>query len=183
METSNYQDIHHVASILLAMLLMGFLASCSPSMQTYRLYQGPQMPSGETAQILSKGEGIQIISVNGMKSPDGKDTFGKVKLEIVPGVYQLTVSFSGKSSTLVPAGMYYYYIFYRQDSLNNVDITIKAKAGHTYLLTSTHDYEKSSWHIIVRDETDDRIILKEGPFPLNKIRTGDDQDEMRRYGP
>ena len=183
METSNYQDIHHVASILLAMLLMGFLASCSPSMQTYRLYQGPQMPSGETAQILSKGEGIQIISVNGMKSPDGKDTFGKVKLEIVPGVYQLTVSFSGKSSTLVPAGMYYYYIFYRQDSLNNVDITIKAKAGHTYLLTSTHDYEKSTWHIIIRDETDDRIILREGPLPLNRIRTGNDQAQMRRYGP
>ena len=183
METSNYQDIHHVASILLAMLLMGFLASCSPSMQTYRLYQGPQMPSGETAQILSKGEGIQIISVNGMKSPDGKDTFGKVKLEIVPGVYQLTVSFSGKSSTLVPAGMYYYYIFYRNDSLNNVEITINAEPGHTYLLTSTHDYEKSTWHVVVRDETDNRMVLKEGPFPLNKIRTGDNQAQMRRYGP
>ena len=141
------------------------------------------MPSGETAQILSKGEGIQIISVNGMKSPDGKDTFGNVKLEIVPGDYHLTVSFAGKSSTLVPAGMYYYYIFYRNDSLNNVDITVKAEPGHRYLLTSTHDYEKSTWHVVVRDETDDRIILKEGPFPLNKIRTGDDQAQMRRYGP
>jgi hypothetical protein len=168
---------------LLTMLLMGFLATCSPPRQAYRLYQGPQMPSDETAQILSKGARIQIISVNGMKSPDGKDTFGNVKLEIVPGDYHLTVSFSGKSSTRVPAGMYYYYIFYRHDSLNNVDITMKAEPGHTYLLTSTHDYEKSSWHVIVRDRTDDRIIVKEGPFPLNKIRTGDDQDEMRRYGP
>ena len=183
MERSNYKDIHRFVSILLTMLLTGFLATCSPSMQSYRLYQGPQLPGGETAQILSKGEGIQIISVNGMKSPDGKDTFGNVKLEIVPGVYHLTVSFSGKSSTLVPAGMYYYYIFYRNDSLNNVEITINAEPGHTYLLTATHDYETSTWHIIVRDGADDRIILKEGPFPLNKIRTGDDQAQMRRYGP
>ena len=141
------------------------------------------MPSDETAQILCKGERIQINFVNGMKSPDGKDTFGKSKLEIVPGDYHLTVSFSGKSSTQVQAGMYYYYIFYRHDSLHNVDITVKAEPGHTYLLTSTHDYEKSTWHVVVRDETDDRTILKEGPFALNKIRTGDDQAQMRRYGP
>ena len=60
---------------------------------------------------------------------------------------------------------------------------MKADPGHKYLLTSTHDYEKSTWSIIVRDETEDIIILKEGPFPLNKIRTGDDQAQMRRYGP
>jgi hypothetical protein len=183
MERSNYEDIHRFVSILFTMLLMGFLATCSPPMQTYRLYQGPQMPSGETAQILGKGERIQIISVNGMKSPDGKDTFGNVRLEIVPGVYHLTVSFSGESSTLVPAGLYYYYIFYRHDSLDNVDITLKAEPGHTYSLSSTHDYEKSTWHVVVRDATDDRIILKEGPFSLNKIRRGDDQAQMRRYGP
>jgi hypothetical protein len=141
------------------------------------------MPSDETAQIFCKGKMMQINSVNGMKSPDGKNTFGNVKLEILPGDYRITVSFSGKSSTLVPAGMYYYYIFYRHDSLNKVDITMKADPGHKYLLTSTHDYEKSTWSIIVRDETEDIIILKEGPFPLNKIRTGDDQAQMRRYGP
>ena len=101
--------------------------------------------------------------MNGMKSPDGKDTFGNVKLEVVPGDYHLAVSFSGKSSTLVQA--------------------LKAEPGHTYLVTSTHDNEKSTWNAIVRDETEDRIVLKEGPFPLNTIRTGDDQDELRRYGP
>ena len=53
--------------------------------------------------------------MNGMKSPDGKDTFGNVKLEVVPGDYHLAVSFSGKSSTLVQAARYYYYIFYRHD--------------------------------------------------------------------
>ncbi|MEJ2364186.1 MAG: hypothetical protein P8017_05820 [Deltaproteobacteria bacterium] len=85
MERSNYEDIHRFVSILFTMLLMGFLATCSPPMQTYRLYQGPQMPSGETAQILGKGERIQIISVNGMKSPDGKDTFGNVRLDYTKG--------------------------------------------------------------------------------------------------
>jgi hypothetical protein len=165
------------------MLFMGFVATCSPSMLAYRLYQGSQKPSDETAQILCKGKRIQINSVNGMKSPDGKNTFGSVKLEILPGDYHLTVSFSGRSSTLVHASRYYYYIFYRHVSLDSVDITVKAEPGHTYLLTSTHDYEKSTWHVVVRDETDNRTILKEGPFPLNKIRTGDDQDQMRRYGP
>jgi hypothetical protein len=183
MERSNYEDIHRFVSILFTMLLMGFLATCSPPMQTYRLYQGTQLPSGEAAQILCKGERIQIISVNGMESPDGKNAFGNVRLEILPGDYHLTVSFSGRSSTLVHAARYYYYVFYRHDSLNNVDITMKAEPGHTYLLTSAHDYEKSTWSVIVRDETEDRIILKEGPFPLNKIRTGDDQAQMRRYGP
>ena len=183
MQRSNYKNIHRFVSILLTMLLAGFLAACSPSMLTYRLYQSTQKPSDETAQILCKGKRIQINSVNGMKSPDGKDTFGSVKLEILPGDYHVTVSFSGKSSTLVHASMYYYYIFYRHDSLDNVDITMKAEPGHTYLLTSTHDYENSTWHVVVRDETKDRVILKEGPFPLNKIRTGDDQAQMRRYGP
>jgi hypothetical protein len=183
MQRSNYTDSCRFVSILLTMLLMTFLAACSPSMLTYRLYQSTQKPSNETAQLLCKGKRIQINSVNGMKSPDGKDTFGGVKLEILPGDYHVTVSFSGKSSTLVHASRYYYYVFYRHDSLNNVDITMKAEPGHTYLLTSTHDYKKSTWHVVVRDETGKRIILKEGPFPLNKIRTGDDQAQMRRYGP
>jgi hypothetical protein len=183
MQRSNYTDICRFVSILVAMLLMGFLAACSPPMLAYRLYKGTPKPSDETAQLLCKGERIHIISVNDMKSPDGKDTFGNVKLEILPGDYHVTASFSGKSSTLIHASRYYYYVFYRHDSLNDVDITIKAEPGHTYLLTSTHDYGKSTWHVVVRDETGNRIILKEGPFPLNKIRTGDDQAQMRRYGP
>ena len=183
MQRSNYKNIHRIVSMLLTMLLAGFLTACSPSLLTYKLYKGPQMPSDETAQILCEGKTVQINSVNGTKSLDGKDTFGSVKLEILPGDYHLTVSFSGKSSTLVHASMYYYYVFYRHASLDNVDITVKAEPGHTYLLTSTHDYEKSTWHVVVRDETDNRMVLKEGPFPLNKIRTGDNQAQMRRYGP
>jgi hypothetical protein len=163
------------------MLLMGFLSTCSPSMQAYRLYEGPQMPSVETAQLLCKGERIQINSVNGMKSPDEKDTYGNVKLEILPGDYDLTVSFSGKSMTMVDGGRYKYNVFYTHDSLNNVDITMKAEAGHTYLVTSTHDYGKSTWHVIIRDETANRGILKEGPFPLDKTRTGDNRDARRVY--
>jgi hypothetical protein len=183
MKTSNYRESSRFIIRLMTLVLVGFLASCGPSKKTYKLYQGPQLPSEETAQLVCEGETIQINAVNGQKSPQGKDTFGNVKLEILPGDYHLTVSFSGRSSTLVPASMYYYYVFYRHDSINNVDITMKAEAGHTYLLTSAHDYEKSTWSVIVRDETEDRIILQEGPFPLNKIRTGDDQAQMRRYGP
>ena len=182
MQRSNYTDNHPFVSILLTILLMGFLATCSPPMLTYRLYQGPQKPSDETAQLLCKGDRIQINSLNGMKSPDGKDTYGNVKLEILPGDYDLTVSFSGKSMTMVNATRYYYNVFYRHDSLNTVDITIKAEAGHTYLVTSTHDYGKSIWNAVVKDETGDRIIVNEGPYRLNKIRTGDNQDAKRVYG-
>jgi len=181
MQRFNYKDIPRFVSILMSMLLMGILSTCSPSMQAYRLYEGPQMPSEETAQLFCKGERIQINSVNGMKSPDGKDTYGNVKLEILPGDYDLTVSFSGKSMTMANAGKYTYNVFYRHDSLNSVDIKMKAQVGHTYLVTSTHDYDKSIWHAVVRDETDDRIILNEGPYPLNKIRTGDNREGRRVY--
>jgi hypothetical protein len=181
MQRSNYTDICRFVSILVAMLLMGFLAACSPPMLAYRLYKGTPKPSDETAQLLCKGKRIQIKSVNGMKSPDGKDTFGKVKLEIRPGDYQLTVSFSGKTMTLVEAGVYYYNVFYRLDSVSDVDITVKAEAGHTYLVTSTRDYKKSIWYAVVRDETDDRILVNKGPYPLNKIRTGDNQETRRVY--
>lgn len=50
-----------------------------------------------------------------------------------------------------------------------------AEGDHTYLVTSNHDYEESTWNAVARDETDDRTILKEGPYPLNKIRTGDNR--------
>jgi hypothetical protein len=142
------------------------------------LYEGQQLPSDETAQITCTGERIRINSVNGQKSPDGKDTFGNVRIEVLPGEYNVTVSFSGESIEMSYGedGRYRYNIFYRHDSINNVDITMMAVAGHIYLVTSTHDYEKSRWGVVVRDETARRTILKEGPYPLNKIRTGDTRE-------
>jgi hypothetical protein len=152
--------------------------------KTYRLYQGPQLPDDETAQIICTGERIRINSVNGQKSPDGKDTFGNVRLEILPGDYDLTVSFSGTSLVMVHGKKGQSIgetISYRHDSLNDVDITINAKAGHTYVVNSSHNYEQSRWFIVVRDETGDRRILKEGPYPLNKIRTADKLQERIRF--
>ena len=168
-------------SVLIATVSMVYLASCGPSKKTYKLYTGPQLPSDKTAQLVCKGETIQINSVNAQKSPDGKNTFGNVTLEILPGDHHITVSFSGRSAPTVVGESYNYQIFYTHDSLQNVDIKIKAEAGHTYLVTSNHDYEKSIWHAVVRDETDDRRIFKEGPYPLNKIRTGDNRASERIY--
>jgi hypothetical protein len=181
MQRPNYKSIPRFVRILMAIVLMGLLASCGPAMKSYRLYEGPQLPSDETAQLVCKGKTIQINSVNGQKSPKGKDTFGNVTLEILPGDHYVTVSFSGRSRTKVFGNSYNYSVFFAHNSLHNVDITIKAEAGHTYLVTSTHDYKKSRWHAIVRDETDDRRILREGPYPLNKIRTGDNQAARRVY--
>ena len=181
MQRTNYKGIPRFISILMTMVLMVYLTSCGPSKMTYKLYKGPQLTSDKTAQLLCKGETIQINSVNEMRSPDGKDTFGKVTLEILPGDYHITVSFSGRSAPTVFGESYNYQVFFTNDSLQNVDITIKAEASHRYLVTSNHDYEKSRWHVIVRDETDDRRILKEGPYPLNKIRTGDNRAARRVY--
>jgi hypothetical protein len=181
MQRTNYKGIPRFVSILMTMVLIVYLTSCGPSMKTYKLYKGPQLPSEETAQLVCKGETIQINSVNGQKSPQGKDTFGKVKLEILPGDHQVTVSFSGRSAPTVFGELYNYQVFFTHNSLQNVDITIKAEAGHTYLVTSNHDYEKSTWNAVVKDETDDKTILEEGPYPLNKIRTGDNREASRVY--
>ena len=160
---------------------MVYLASCGPSKKTYKLYKGPQLPDNETAQLVCKGKTIQINSVNEMNSPDGKNTFGNVTLEILPGDHHVTVSFSGRSAPTVFGGSYNYQVFFTHDSLQNVDITIKAEAGHTYLVTSNHDYEKSTWNAVVKDETNDRTIIEKGPYPLNTIRTGDNRASERIY--
>ena len=179
----NFRNIPRLAGIFISIVLLGWLTSCTMARNTHRLYQGPELPSDETAQIICTGERIRINSVNGHNSPDGKDTFGNVRLEILPGDYHLIVSFSGTSMDMNYGedGRYRYNIYYRHDSLNNLDITINAKAGHTYLVNSTHNYKKSRWHAVVRDETGDRRILKEGPYPLNKIRTGDNRQSKIRY--
>ena len=173
----NSRNIPPLATIFVFLLLLGCLTRCTVTAKTVKLYEGPQLPREETAQIICTGERVRINSVNGQKSPDGKDTFGNVKIEILPGDNELTVSFSGTSITMNygSEGRYRYNIYYRHDSLNNLDITINAEAGHKYLLTSTHDYEKSRWHVVVRDETAGRSILKEGPYPLNKVRIGDNR--------
>ena len=181
MQRSKCKNISRFLSVLIATLFMVYLASCGPSKKTYKLYKGPQLPSNETALLICKGETIQINSVNAQKSPDGKDTFGNVTLEILPGDYHITVSFSGRSAPTVVGESYNYQVFFTHDSLQNVDITIKAEAGHTYLVTSNHDYEKSTWNAVVKDETNDRTIIEKGPYPLNTIRTGDNRASSRVY--
>ena len=161
--------------VLLSIFLALWLTSCGSSMQTYRLYEGPQRPAEETVLLVCEGKTVQLNSVNGQKSPDGKNTFGKATVELLPGDHQLTVSFSGRSMQMVDGGNYYYHVFYQHDSLEHVDITLKVEAGHTYLLTSKHDYEKARWHAIMMDQTEEKRILKLGPYPLNKVRTGDNR--------
>ncbi len=175
MQISACKNISTCARVLLATAFWIYLASCGPSMKTYQLYEGPQRARNETAQLVCKGETIQLNSVNGQKSPSGKETFGKVTLEILPGNYNLVVSFSGRSMQLASGGLYTYNIFYKHDSIENLNLSMKAEAGHTYLLTSDHNYKKDQWHAVIKDETADKRILKKGPYPLNKIRTGDNR--------
>ena len=181
MQRSRWNKIPLFVFVLLTTVFVVCLASCGPSMKTYRVYAGPELPGSETAQLLCEGEKIQLNSVKGQKSFTRKDISGKVTLEILPGDYDLTVSFSGRSMTTVFGDWYSYNIFYRHNSTDNVNISMKAEAGHTYLVTSDHNYEKDQWYAVIRDETAGKRILKEGPYPLDKIRTGDNQATRQKY--
>lgn len=185
MQRYNFSNIPLLPTSLVSILLLALLTNCTSPVETRRLrfYEGPQLPGDETAQIICTGERIRINSVNGQMSPDGQLTFGNVRIEIIPGEYQLTVSFSGESIEMYydRNGRYRYNIYYRHHSVNNLDISLKAKAGHTYVVTSTHDFEKSRWRVIVRDKTAGRTILREGPYPLNKTRIGDNRESRIRY--
>ncbi len=183
MQRLNFSNIPLWVSILSSFVLMGFLLSCAVDLRTYRLYQGPQLPSDQTAKLFSKGERISIRSVNGRKIPSGKDVLPAVAIEVLPGDYLLTVSFSDTSITMDYGedGRYRYNIYYTHKSVDNVDVALTVEAGHTYLVTSSHNDEESSWYAVVRDETDNRRVLKEGPYPLNKIRTGDNRESRIRY--
>jgi len=97
------------------------------------LYQGPQLPSDQTAKLVSKGERIRIRSVNGRKIPSGKDVLPAVAVEVLPGDYLLTVSFSATTSSMNYGedGRYRYSIYYTHQSVDNVDIALTVEAGHT----------------------------------------------------
>ena len=88
MQRSQCKNIPPFVSVLIATVFVIYLAGCGPCMKTYKLYQGPQRASNETAQLVCKGETIQLNPVNGQKSPKGKDTFGNVTLEILPGEFR-----------------------------------------------------------------------------------------------
>jgi hypothetical protein len=174
-------NIPHLLCILSSVVLTGFLLSCTMDLRSYRLYQGPQLPSDQTAKLISKGGKIRIRSVNGRKIPSGKDVLPAVAIEVLPGDYDLTVSFSGSSLAMAYGenGRYKYNIYYTHQSVDNVDIALATEAGHTYLVTSSHNYEESTWYAVIRDNTTDKRILKNGPYPLDKIRTGDNRDARR----
>ena len=82
MQRSKCKNISRFLSVLIATLFMVYLASCGPSKKTYKLYKGPQLPNNETALLICKGETIQINSVNAQKSPDGKDTSIRLKIDL-----------------------------------------------------------------------------------------------------
>lgn len=147
-------------------MMICFLTSCT-TMKTHRLYEGRQLSDDKIAQLISKGDGILVHSVDGVKSPDGKETYGPSTFELLPGDHTLIVSF--RRNFGVPRGRA--TIYYRSSSTNNLDVRVGTKAGHTYLLTSQHDPEKEEWFAVVMDETQKRKIVEVGPQPSKTIQT------------
>jgi hypothetical protein len=122
-------------------ILLGFLASCITT-KTYKLYEGQQLPEDKLVQLISKEERILVHSVDGVKSPEGKETYGPSVFELSPGDHTLKVSF--RRNFTVTQGRT--RITYRSTSSGNLDVRINTEAGHTYRLRAEHDPEKEQWY-------------------------------------
>jgi hypothetical protein len=164
---------------LVSAIVIGLLVSCT-TLQNYRLYEGPQFPEDRIAYLVSKGP-IRVHSVDGRKNPNGEETYGPSRLEVLPGNHTLNVSFYHVSVTTKLEGSYYYDIFFENSSKSNVDVDLKTEAGNEYLLTSDYDFKSLQWNLVVINKTNDEKTLETGPYPLNRVRTGDDKQIRRLY--
>jgi len=136
-------------------------------MKTTKLYEGQQLSEDKIARLISKEDGILVHSVDGVKSPDGKETYGPSKLELLPGDHVLVVSFRRTFSRTTGSGI----VYYRSSSTNNVAVRFRTEAGHTYILKAEHDPKRKEWFAIVLDETQKRKIVEVGPQPSKTVQT------------
>ena len=166
MHRQQYKISIHLSAFVTFVAMICFLASCT-TVNTHRLYEGQQLSDDKIALLISKGDTILVHSVDGMKSPDGKETYGPSKFELLPGNHTLIVSF--RRDFAVERGRA--IIYYRSSSANNLVVRVGTEAGHTYLLTSQRDDERQEWYAVVMDETQKRKIVEEGPQPYNTVQT------------
>ena len=152
-------------SIVNFVILLCFLASCTTT-KTYKLYEGQQLPEDKIAHLISKEERILVHSVDGVKSPEGKETYGPSVFELSPGDHTLTVSF--RRTFTVTHGRT--TITYRSTSSGSLDVKVNAEAGHTYRLGAEHDPEKEQWYAIVMDETKKKRIVEAGPYSSKTVQ-------------
>jgi hypothetical protein len=145
---------------------MGFLASCT-TMKSTKLYEGQQLPDNRIAHLISKEDWILVHSVDGVKDPDGSETYGPSKFELLPGDHTLIVSFQRNFSHTTGRTV----VYYKSSSTNNLDLRVRTEAGHTYLLTSQHDPEREEWYAVIMDETQKRKIVEVRPEPSKTVQT------------
>ena len=166
-------------SLALAMVILFGTANCSAT-RGYKLYEGAELPEDRITIITGKERPVFVHAVNGMKNPEGEDTYGSFKMELLPGTHTLTMSFEGRTSTSERADRpysFYYTVYYRCNSTKRVDIKVNAEAGHTYLVTSKRDFDKHQWYAVVMGEITEETIVQDGPYDLDCVRTGDDREK------
>jgi hypothetical protein len=151
--------------------------------KSYKLYEGAELPEDRIAIITGKERPVFVHAVNGMKNPEGGDTYGSFRIELLPGAHTLTMSFEGRTSKFVLADRpysFHYTVYYRCNSTKTVEIRVKAEAGHTYSVASKLDFDKQKWNAVVMDETKGETVVQHGPYSLDCIRTGDDREKYLR---
>ena len=165
--------------LALAMVILCGTASCSAT-KSYKLYEGAELPEDRIAIITGQERPVFVHAVNGMKNPEGEDTYGSFRTELLPGTHTVTMSFEGRTSTSERTDRpysFYYTVYYRCNSTKTVDIKVNAEAGHIYSVTSKRDFDKHQWYAVVMDETTGETIVQDGPYALDCVRTGDDREK------
>ncbi len=165
---------------LIGIIVMCLFAGCM-TLQEYKLYKGPQLPGDKVAVLINKGETIVVHTIDGINNPSGEKVYGPGRFAVLPGEHSLNVSFYRISTSTQLEGHYYYDVFHKNTSTSNIDVNFETESGHQYLLTSEYDYKRLQWSFVLMDETTKEKIIETGPYPLNRVRTGDNKQIRRLH--
>jgi hypothetical protein len=111
----NLSKIFHITVLF---LLSSFCIGCSTVPKGYRLYDGTPRPSDAVAFSLAIS-GANIIHITDEENTSNRAYFFDDKLELLPGSYTLHIGWSDGYNSVAKEG---------------VDIKLKAKPGHVYVI-------------------------------------------------
>jgi hypothetical protein len=168
-----------LTGVLISLAVIGLLVGCASRPETVRLHDQEDLGDQEVAFLAGDREYLMLHAVDGRESPSGKKGFGSswdgtYQLEVLPGEHVLTVSlYLRTTSNEISNRFSSYEKHYELSSLENVEISLRVEAGHTYILTSEWDFDSEEWFPVVIDQTTDRTVFKDGPYLFKRVEVGD----------
>jgi hypothetical protein len=178
-----YPEFAHKITLtrtLISIIVMCVFAGCT-TLQDYKLYEGPQLPDDKVSILINKGETIVVHSIDGKKSPSDEKVYSPGRFAVLPEEHSLNVSFYRISTSTQLEGHYYYDVFHKNTSISNIDVNFETESGHQYLLTSKYDYKDLQWSFVLLNETTNERVVETGPYPLDRVRIGDNKQIRRLH--